>query len=107
MNSKANVSGDQLEDAFTLFNQMSARLADSYGDLETQVMNLSKELARVHDERLKELAEKELLARRLEGLLNTLPAANCRHDEQGCISQNNPIAEEMLGEELRVSPGAL
>ncbi len=100
MNSEANVSGDQLEDAFTLFNQMSARLADSYGDLETQVMHLSKELARVHDERLKELAEKELLAKRLEGLLNTLPAGIVVVDEQGCISQTNPIAEEMLGESL-------
>ena len=100
MNSEANLSGDQLEDAFTLFNQMSARLADSYGDLETQVMRLSKELARVHDERLRELAEKELLAKRLEGLLNTLPAGIVVVDEQGCISQTNPIAEEMLGEPL-------
>lgn len=100
MNSEANVSGDQLEDAFTLFNQMSARLADSYGDLEARVTQLSKELARVHDERLRELAQKELLASRLEGLLNTLPAGIVVVDERGCISQANPIAQEMLGESL-------
>ena len=98
MNSESNVSGEQLEDAFTLFNKMSAKLADSYGDLETQVAFLTKELARAHDERLKQLAEKEILATRLEGLLNTLPAGVIVLDDSGCITQTNPIAEEMLGE---------
>lgn len=101
MNSELNVSGGQLEDAFALFNQMSAKLADSYGDLETQVAHLTKELARAHDERLKQLAEKELLAKRLEGLLNTLPAGVVVLDATGKINQLNPIAEEMLGDGLQ------
>lgn len=100
MNSELNVSGEQLEDAFALFNQMSEKLADSYGDLETQVAQLTSQLASAHNERLKQLAEKELLAKRLEELLDTLPAGVVVLDANGHITQANPIAEDMLGEKL-------
>ena len=95
-----NLTGVQLEDAFQLFNEFSEKLADSYGDLQTQVEHLSSELAEARSERLKQLAEKELIANRLERLLDTLPAGIVVLDGDGCINQANPVAHDMLGENL-------
>lgn len=100
MSSAMKMSGEQLENAFLLFNQMSEKLALSYGELDTRVAELSAELAEARSERLKQLAEKEVLASRLEGLLNTLPAAIVVVDAEGCINQVNAIAEQMLGDDL-------
>ena len=100
MNHDDNLNDVQLEDAFQLFNQLSQTLADSYGDLQTQVEHLSSELAKARSERLKQLAEKELIANRLERLLDTLPAGIVVLDSNGCISQANPVAHDMLGQDL-------
>ena len=97
MNNKINISGEQLENAFQEFNQLSRQLTDSYGDLESQVARLTSELAEARSERLKHLAEKEVLADRLEQLLKTLPAGVVKLDADGAIDQVNPIASEMLG----------
>lgn len=100
MNREDHLPGVQLEDAFQLFNQLSERLAVSYGDLETQVAHLSSELAEARNERLEQLAEKERIANRLEGLLDTLPAGIVVLDADGNINQANPVAHQMLGEDL-------
>lgn len=100
MNGELNVSGEQLEDAFALFNQMSEKLVGSYGDLEKQVAHLSNELARAHDEKFKQLTETKRLSDRLEGLLDTLPAGIVVLDVYGYISQANKLAEDMLGNKL-------
>lgn len=100
MNREDNLDDVQLEDAFKLFNQLSVSLADSYRDLQTQVEYLSKELSEARSERLKQLAEKELLADKLEGLLDTLPAGIVVLDSRGHITQANPVADDMLGGDL-------
>ena len=100
MNCNANASGEQLESAFLLFNQLSEKLAQSYGELEQRVTQLSLELAEARNERLKQLAEKEILAARLEGLLDVLPAGVVVLDAAGRINQANPRAHEMLGDAL-------
>lgn len=100
MNHEDNLNDVQLEDAFKLFNQLSMSLADSYRDLQTQVEYLSKELSEARSERLKQLAEKELLADKLEGLLDTLPAGIVVLDSHGHITQANPVAHDMLGDDL-------
>ena len=92
--------GEQLEDAFRLFNRLSEKLSTSYSELETQVVHLSEELTEARSERLKQLVEKELLAVRLEGLLNTLPGGIVVLDSEGCINQVNPVAQNMLGIDL-------
>ena len=97
MNSQINGANEQLENAFQLFNQFSEKLADSYSDLESHVAQLTDELAEARNERLIQLAEKEVLAKRLEGLLDALPAGIVVLDADGCITQTNPIAREMLG----------
>lgn len=96
MNKQINSAGEQLENAFQLFNQFSEKLAGSYSDLENHVAQLSKELAQVRNERLIQLAEKEVLAKRLEGLLDALPAGIVVLDADGGITQTNPVAREML-----------
>ena len=100
MNRGDTPSDLQLEDAFKLFNQLSETLADSYGDLQKQVEHLSSELALARSERLRQLAEKELIANRLERLLDTLPAGIVVLDCDGCVVQANPVAHDMLGEDL-------
>jgi len=104
MKPEDKVTDVRLEDAFEQFNQLSQTLADSYGDLQIQVEHLSAELARARSERLKQLAEKELIANRLERLLDTLPAGVVVLDSDGCIIQANPVAHDMLGDNL---PGQL
>jgi len=100
MNSQITGAEQQLESAFQLFNQFSEKLADSYGGLESHVAELSKQLTEERSERLIQLAEKEQLANRLEGLLDALPAGVVVLDSEGCITQTNRIAQEMLGFEL-------
>lgn len=96
MNNKSNNATEQLEGAFQSFNRFSEKLADSYGELENQVGLLTTELARAHSERLVQLEEKETLAKRLSGLLEVLPAGIVVLAADGCITQTNPIAREML-----------
>ncbi len=90
-------ASEQLENAFEIFNQFSEKLAASYSVLESQVSRLNKELEQAHSERLIQLAEKEVLATRLEGLLDALPAGIVVLDDDDCITQTNPVARLMLG----------
>ena len=100
MNSQMNKASEQLENAFELFNQFSEKLAGSYGDLESHVTQLTKELEEARSERLIQLAEKEVLAKRLEGLLDALPAGIVVLDADNCITQTNPVARLMLGTDM-------
>lgn len=89
-----------LEQAFSLFNQMSAQLSDSYGLLETRVAELKGELAEAGVQRMQELAEKERLANRLQNLLDLLPGGVIVIDGMGVVREANPAAIEMLGQPL-------
>ncbi len=94
----------QLAEAFDQFNQMSAELAHSYAELEQQVQQLSAELQRSNEQRLRELSEKERVTRRLESLLQLLPAGIVVLDSRGRIHDCNPTAEELLGQPLLGEP---
>ena len=86
----------ELKRAFSLFNEMSQQLTDSYAFLENKVEQLSGELATVSAQRMHELAEKERLADRLESLLQMLPAGVLLIDEFGVVVQSNPAADDLL-----------
>ncbi|MET0010137.1 MAG: histidine kinase dimerization/phospho-acceptor domain-containing protein, partial [Candidatus Thiodiazotropha sp. 6PLUC4] len=90
-----------LEAAFNLFNQLSEELTGSYQQLQSQVLELSQELAAARSERMVQLAEKERLADRLERLLETLPAAVIVLDGEERVREYNPAAERLLG---RIKP---
>ncbi|MFJ3484468.1 sensor histidine kinase [Pseudomonas sp. NPDC090202] len=89
-----------LEQAFALFNQMSAQLTDSYSLLEARVTELKGELAVVSAQRMQELAEKERLANRLQNLLDLLPGGVIVIDGTGVVREANPAAIDLLGEPL-------
>jgi len=90
-----------LEEAFHTFNQLSGQLADSYHALESRVASLNEELAHAHDQRYKELTEKERLANRLSSLLNALPGGIVVLDQDGRVQEYNPVAADLLGEPLQ------
>lgn len=89
-----------LEQAFSLFNQMSEQLTDSYGLLEARVTELKGELAYAGAQRLQELAEKERLANRLQNLLDLLPGGVIVIDGMGVVREANPAAVDLLGQPL-------
>ncbi|WP_347904757.1 ATP-binding protein [Pseudomonas purpurea] len=91
------VSRQGLEQAFSLFNQMSSQLTDSYSLLEARVTELKGELAVVSAQRMQELAEKERLANRLQNLLDLLPGGVIVIDAHGIVREANPAACDMLG----------
>lgn len=86
----------QLEDAFQAFNQVSEQLVGSYQQLQEQVTHLSSELAVARSERMRQLAEKELLANRLSQLLDALPAAVVVLDGEDRVEQFNPAAADLF-----------
>lgn len=89
-----------LEQAFQLFNQMSAQLTDSYSLLEARVSELKGELAVVSAQRMEELAEKERIANRLQNLLDLLPGGVIVIDAMGIVREANPAAVDLLGQPL-------
>jgi two-component system sensor histidine kinase FlrB len=89
-----------LEQAFSLFNQMSTQLNDSYSLLEARVTELKGELAVVSAQRMQELAEKERLANRLQHLLEVLPGGVIVIDGTGMVREANPAACDLLGQPL-------
>ncbi|MCP3671433.1 MAG: PAS domain-containing protein, partial [Gammaproteobacteria bacterium] len=97
-NSGNRPNQSQLEDAFLVFNQVSEQLVDSYQQLQDQVQHLSSELVTARSERMRQLAEKELLANRLGQLLDALPAAVVVLDGQNRVEQFNPAAAELFND---------
>lgn len=95
------VRREGLEQAFSLFNEMSTQLSDSYSLLEARVAELKGELAVVSAQRMAELAEKERLANRLQNLLDLLPGGVIVIDDRGHVREANPAAIELLGEPLQ------
>ncbi len=87
----------QLEQAFSLFNQMSTQLSDSYSLLQDRVAELKGELALAGEQRLAELAENQRLATRLQHLRDLLPGGVIVIDDRGLVSEANPAACELLG----------
>ena len=99
--SKTADKGQDLKNAFDMFNEMSQQLTDSYFLLENRVAELNQELNTVANQRMQELAEKEKIANRLENLLNFLPGGVVVLDSSGRISECNPAAIDLLGEPLQ------
>jgi len=90
----------ELKDAFSLFNQASDQLADSYRILEDRVHQLTDELAIERSRRYVRDSDNEQVIRRFEGLLDALPAAVIVLDGDGYVQQCNRAATELIGEPL-------
>jgi len=100
--SDLNESGDSapVEEALSLFDQLSSQLTSSYRNLENRVSQLKTELSEEETHRQEQFEEKEKLANRLSTLLEILPAGVVLLDENGLVSECNPAAIDLLGEPL-------
>lgn len=101
LQTKPTAATQELESAFSVFNDFADRLASSYRVLEERITRLNEELADARIERLAQLAEKEKLANRLAHLLAALPAAVVVIDVKGVIQECNPAAVDLLKEPLQ------
>lgn len=95
-------TAQELEQAFSLFNEASAQLSSAYQDLQDQVGRLTAELAVANGELRRQYEEKEALSRRLALLLDALPGGVVVLDASGRILEANPVALDLLGHD---SPG--
>lgn len=91
---------EALQEAFSEFSLLSAQLENSYRALQNKVSELTEELAATRSDRLRQLAEKERLADRLETLLGAMPAAVLVIDADGYIQSCNPAALQLFGKSL-------
>src|SRR5690554_5213098 len=89
-----------LELAFKAFSELSGELTQTYQALEDRVRSLTCELEVTHAERLRELADKERIAHRLQKLLQLLPGGVLVLNGQGRVAECNAAARELLGEPL-------
>jgi two-component system sensor histidine kinase FlrB len=96
-NSAKSPSPQELEQAFSLFNQASAQLATAYHELEQRVAGLSGELAVANGELRQQYEEKEALSRRLSLLLDALPGGVVVLDASDAVVEANPAAIELFG----------
>ena len=90
-----------LQQAFSSFGEASSQLSEVYITLERQVAVLSAELVALRDERAEQNKENEHIARRLQGLLEVLPAGLVVLDKNGIIEEHNPAAVDLLGSPLQ------
>ncbi|MDR0234440.1 MAG: PAS domain-containing protein, partial [Zoogloeaceae bacterium] len=91
---------EELQRAFSLFNQVSAELTQAYAALQQKVASLTEELAIANGELRRQYLEKEALSERLGLLLNALPAGVVVLDGQAEVTEANPAARTFLGERL-------
>jgi two-component system sensor histidine kinase FlrB len=75
-----------LEMAFKAFSELSGELNQRWQALEGQVRHLTQELEAANNQRLKELADKVRIARRLQKLLQLLPGGVLVLNAQGRIT---------------------
>jgi len=81
-----------IQATFALLDEVS----DTNRALEQQVEQLSTQLERVDDARLRELEAKERVNERLQSLLNMLPGGVVVLDNRGIVVDCNPAAQTML-----------
>jgi two-component system sensor histidine kinase FlrB len=91
----------RLAEAFRIFNQASEELSTAYTALQSQVGQLTAELAEANGALRQQYQEKAALTERLSLLLDALPAGVAVLDARGIIVQANPAACSLLGERLR------
>ena len=96
-NASKQVDPKELEQAFTLFNEVSAQLTGAYHELQQQVERLTRELEVANGELRHQLLQKEALSQRLSHLLAAMPAGVVVLDQLGRVTEMNPAAQALLG----------
>lgn len=94
------IKAQELQKAFDVFNQVSLTLTQAYQGLQSRVESLTAELAVANGELRRQYEAKEALSERLSLLLNALPAGVVVLDSAACVSEANPAARQMFGQEI-------
>jgi two-component system sensor histidine kinase FlrB len=95
-----SASAQDLQAAFQEFTALSEQLTSSYNELQEKIVRLTDELEETKRQRLQELEEKQLIAERLENLLNLLPVGVVVIDGAGVVGSANPTAKTLLGDNI-------
>lgn len=95
-----SASAQDLQIAFQEFAALSEQLTSSYNELQEKIVRLTDELEETKRQRLQELEQKQLIAERLENLLNLLPVGVVVIDGAGIVNSANPTAKTLLGEDI-------
>jgi two-component system sensor histidine kinase FlrB len=90
----------ELQRAFDAFNQVSQALTQAYEGLQGRVESLTSELALANGELRRQYEAKEALSERLTLLLEALPAGVMVLDSAARVSEANPAARQMFGQEV-------
>jgi len=98
--STANIDPQELEQAFSLFNEASRQLTSAYSELQQQVSSLTTQLEIANGNLRRELEEKAVLSRRLGLLLERLPGGVVELDAKGRVVKMNPAALRLIGRSL-------
>lgn len=91
----------ELGSAFRDFERASGALTRSYRELEQRVAELAAQLSAARRGEGRRRAEAERLSRRLQRLLEVLPAGVVVLDGDGRVDDCNPAAEALLGAGMR------
>ena len=112
MNTHAQTSGEdaaadpqaearRLAEAFRIFNQASEELSTAYTALQSQVAELTAELAAANGALRQQYLEKVALTERLALLLDALPAGVILIGHDNVVVQTNPAADAILARPLQ------
>lgn len=97
---RPDAKAQELQKAFDVFNQVSQELTQAYDALQGRVTSLTAELAVANGELRRQYQEKEALSERLSLLLNALPAGVVVLDSGSLVTEANPAAKAMFGQDL-------
>lgn len=97
---RPDAKAQELQKAFDVFNQVSQELTQAYDALQGRVTSLTAELAVANGELRRQYQEKEALSERLSLLLNALPAGVVVLDSGSRVTEANPAAKAMFGQDL-------
>ncbi|WP_158643295.1 sensor histidine kinase [Ketobacter alkanivorans] len=88
----------RLQTAFSAFSNISSQLTNSYQELEQRVDELQLELAQTDMARVREHTAREVLAERLDVVINAMPVSVILLDGRGVVAKSNAMADELFGD---------
>ncbi|WP_051228054.1 sensor histidine kinase [Oceanospirillum beijerinckii] len=95
-----SASAQDLQVAFQEFTALSEQLTASYNELQDKIVRLTEDLEEAKRQRLQELEQKQLIAEKLENLLNLLPVGVVVMNGAGVVGSANPTAKTLLGNDI-------
>ena len=86
-----------LEDTFRTFDQLTESLESNYTNLEDRITQLQEQLTKVRRKHREEISARDSITKKLNSVLQTLPAGVVVLNPEGIVQDCNPAAVELLG----------